>query len=414
MNIAKRRLLRYMGIAAATEISRRVGLGNNQSSTFLNDPQKSQPAISVTSNFPGGNIAVDEIEGDTIRLHQDLRDTIGWWFYWYFAIHSGAGQTLNFDFTDKDVIGVRGPAVSTDGAKSWNWLGTATVQGPTFRYAFPPEVRQVRFCLAVPYLDENLHSFLKRYDNHPSLRIETLCQSREGRNVELLRLGRLDGKASQRVLLTARNHACEMMASYSLEGIMESILANDEIAKWLNEHVEFMVIPFVDKDGVEDGDQGKDRRPHDHGRDYIKGIYPEVRAIKALVPQWSGGQLKIALDLHCPELRARNIYFVGVSDQDIWTRVVHFCKTLERAQKGPLVYSSRNNMPWGSSWNVDPGPGLESCANWASGIPQIKVASAIEIPYADVSGVAVTAESARLLGHDLARALYRQLKEFAA
>jgi hypothetical protein len=232
--------------------------------------------------------------------------------------------------------------------------------------------------------------------------------------VELLRLGRLDGKAQQRVLLTARNHACEMMASYSLEGILETILASDETAKWLNEHVEFAVIPFVDKDGVEDGDQGKNRRPHDHGRDYIQGLYPEVRAIQTLVPHWSGGHLTIALDLHCPELRAQNIYFVGVSDQDIWARVEHFCRILEGVQKGSLVYSSRHNLPYGTSWNVYQGADLLSCANWASTIPQITIASAIEIPYADVSGVAVTAESARSFGRDLACAIYQQLRELKA
>jgi hypothetical protein len=370
-----------------------------------------QSGISVTSDFPGGNIIVDAINGDTVRLHQDLRDTLGWWFYWYFAVQGQVGQKLTFDFTDKAVIGVRGPAISTDDGKNWTWLGAATDREPSFSYAFPPGVREARFCLAVPYLEENLRAFLQRYANHPHLKIETLCQSRKGRNVELLRLGRLDGKASQRVLLTARNHACEMMASYSLEGILETILAGDETAKWLNEHVEFMVIPFVDKDGVEDGDQGKNRRPHDHGRDYIQGLYPEVRAIQTLVPHWSGGHLAIALDLHCPELRAQNIYFVGVSDQDIWARVEHFCRILENVQKGSLVYSSRHNLPYGTSWNVYQGAGLLSCANWASTIPHITIASAIEIPYADVSGIAVTAESARSFGHDLACAIYQQLRE---
>ena len=37
------------------------------------------------------------------------------------------------------------------------------------------------------------------------------------------------------------------------------------------------VIPFVDIDGVENGDQGK-QAPHDHNRDYINSpIYPETK-----------------------------------------------------------------------------------------------------------------------------------------
>ena len=53
----------------------------------------------IDCEFPGGNIVVDAIEGDTVSLHQDLRDTRGDWFYWYFRVRGAAGRTLNFKFT---------------------------------------------------------------------------------------------------------------------------------------------------------------------------------------------------------------------------------------------------------------------------------------------------------------------------
>lgn len=57
----------------------------------------------------------------------------------------------------------------------------------------------------------------------------------------------------------------------------------------------------MDKDGVEDGDQGKNRLPHDHNRDYTgESIYASVRASRDFVPHWSVGRLKFALDMHCP------------------------------------------------------------------------------------------------------------------
>ena len=112
--------------------------------------------------------------------------------------------------------------------------------------------------------------------------------------MELLRLGRLDGEAEQCVLLTCRHHACEMMASYSLEGIMEAVLASDE-GRRLREQVEFFVVPFMDKDGVEEGDQGKNRKPHDHNRDYDgESLYASVRAVRELVAGRLGTR-KIAL-----------------------------------------------------------------------------------------------------------------------
>ena len=44
-------------------------------------------------------------------------------------------------------------------------------------------------------------------------------------------------------------------------------------------------VPFVDYDGVVDGDQGKYRLPRDHECDYgrdVPPIYPETAAIRAL------------------------------------------------------------------------------------------------------------------------------------
>src|SRR5262249_18393788 len=201
-------------------------------------------------------------------VHQDLRDTAGDWFYWSFRVKGGQGRQLTFHFTKGNPIGVRGPAVSADGGKTWQWLGAQAVRGASFHYAVPANAADVRFCLAFPYQERNLGDLLGRFDKNPNLKVESLCKTAKGRNVELLRLGRLDGKCDHRIALTCRHHSCEMMASFVLEGIIEEVLADTDDGKWLREHVEFFIVPMVDKDGVADGDQGKNRKPHDHGTDY--------------------------------------------------------------------------------------------------------------------------------------------------
>ncbi|HOA53091.1 MAG TPA: hypothetical protein PKI05_12635, partial [Thermogutta sp.] len=67
--------------------------------------------IIIDAAFPGGNILVERIDGDTVYLAQDLRDTEGWWFYWYFRVRGGAGRTVTFRFTNKDVFTCQGPAM---------------------------------------------------------------------------------------------------------------------------------------------------------------------------------------------------------------------------------------------------------------------------------------------------------------
>jgi hypothetical protein len=368
----------------------------------------------IDCDFPGGNILVEGIEGNTVRVRQDLRDTRGDWFYWYFRVRGAAGRTLTFEFTQSNVIGVRGPAVSTDGGQTWCWLGSDAVRGSSFRYTFPADADEVRFGLAMPYVQAHLDAFLRQHEGNPALRRDVLCRTPKGREVELLHVGRLDGKAPHKALLTCRHHCCEMMASYALEGILTTILSDTEDGQWLREHVEFLVVPFVDKDGVEDGDQGKNRFPRDHNRDYgPDSLYPTTRAIKELVPRWAEGRLRFTLDLHCPWIRGEyneHIYFVGSENQENWQHVLGFARLLEQIQTGPLPYRVDGNLPFGQRWNTAANyhQGM-SCARWAAGLPGIWAAMSIEIPYANVLGAPVTPESARLFGQDLARTMRRWL-----
>ncbi|NUQ65415.1 MAG: acetylxylan esterase [Pirellulales bacterium] len=363
----------------------------------------------VDADFPGGNILVEKIDGLAVALRQDLRDTAGDWFYWCFRVRGAAGRTLTFRFTGGNVIGVRGPAVSLDGGKTWAWLGTETAQGESFSYGVPATAEEARFSFTMPYLEADLREFLKQHENHASLRVETLCRTAGGRDVELLRLGRLDGTAEHRVLLTARHHCCETMASYVLEGVLSTVLTDAADGAWLREHVGFLAVPFMDKDGVEAGDQGKNRKPHDHNRDYVQKVYPSVKALIERVPAWSAGRLRIALDLHCPSIRGQHnevIYFVGGPEAENWQRTGKLAEILEEIRQGPLEFHTADNLPFGKGWNTGiKDPSLKSFGRWAAELPGIEVASSIEIAYANASGAEVNAESARAFGRDLARAI---------
>jgi len=138
-----------------------------------------------------------------------------------------------------------------------------------------------------------------------------------------------------------------------------------------------------------------------------------VHALRELMPQWSGGRLRFALDMHCPWIRGEHnevIYFVGGPDQENWERVGRFSRILEAVQTGPLTFEARNNLPFGQAWNTKANlKGGKGCSRWTAELPGILIGTSIEIPYADASGAAVTAETARALGRDLARALYRFL-----
>lgn len=366
----------------------------------------------IDAAFPGGNIVVERIEGNTVYLSQDLRDTEGWWFYWYFRLRGGQGRDVTFQFTNKDVFTCRGPAIKIDGG-GWSWLGRQSVKGTSFTFAVPQGASEVRFCLAMPYLEEDLQRFLNAHTNNPHLKVVEHCITRKGRRTERLNLGCLGKSPRHRVLITCRHHACEMMANWVLEGLAEAVLTGPN-SPWFCQNVEFAVIPFMDKDGVEDGDQGKNRRPHDHNRDYQdEPIYPSVRAIKDFAPNWSEGRLHVALDLHCPFIRGRRdeeIFLVGSPFKDIQQEIDRFGEILQASSAETLPYDPRNNIPFGVEWNNTPPESARTFSRWASSLEGIKLACTLEFPYACAGGKVVDVSSSRSFGASLAAGLRQYLE----
>lgn len=366
--------------------------------------QNNQSAIRVDADFPGGNGIVRKIDGDVVAVDCDRRDS-NWNLYWCFRVRGAAGRTLDVQIGRSAGFTPSGPAYSFDGGKIWQWLGSKTIKGATFQCTVPAGVDEVRFSSVIPYTEENLRTMLAPYRDSANLKRDVLCKTDKGREVEVLYAGRIDGKAPHALAIVARHHACETMASFVLEGFLAAVLADSESGRWYRENVELLVVPFVDKDGVEAGDQGKERRPHDHNRDYEESIYPSVKAIKELLPKWSRERLRLALDLHCPTIGERRIYFVDGPDADINLQVKRLTDLLEKGRKGPLAFRTADTIPFGKGWNNK--PGQRSFKKWASTIPGKPVATTIEVAYGAVGDKPTTPDNLRAFGADLAEAFRR-------
>jgi hypothetical protein len=178
--------------------------------------------------------------------------------------------------------------------------------------------------------------------------------------------------------------------------------------------VEFLIIPFADKDGVEAGDQGKNRAPRDHNRDYDgKSVHRETAALRAYVPKWANGRLDVVLDLHCPWIRGPHnecVYQVGSSDTNMWLRQQAFGRLLESVRPNPLAYRQADDLPHGTSWNTSANYAQgTSFGRWAADLPGERLAGTFEIPYATANGTEVNAQTARQFGAGLAVAIRRYL-----
>jgi len=54
--------------------------------------------MKIDKNFVGGNIEVLDVQGDTVTLANELRDTRldRDWFYWAFRVRGAQGKTVTF------------------------------------------------------------------------------------------------------------------------------------------------------------------------------------------------------------------------------------------------------------------------------------------------------------------------------
>ena len=363
----------------------------------------------ISADFPGGNVRVLGIEGDTVRLAPDLRETQRFWFFWRFRATFPTAGTWRFEFPDGNCVGTRGPAVRRAGERDWRWLSgdalDASDRGFEWTSAGP---ETVEFCQCIPYQGADFDAFAASFAGNPCITVSELCRSRAGRSVPLLRLR--EGEPAQAVLFTCRHHAQESMASFALEGLFRALASDEPWARAFRRSFEVLAVPLVDRDGVEDGTQGKFRTPHDHNRDYgAPGghLYPECAAIDRLLDERRPAAV---LDLHSPWIRGGTTneqpYLVGIDLPHTHPVTDRFGALLERHCPPEAPYRAADTLAFGREWNTGvnyaEGMGLK---RWAALKPFVRFSQTLEIPFANFREKTQTPDTVRAFGRGIAAAL---------
>ena len=379
----------------------------------VEESNKERNGFMITNKVPAGNIQVVSVNGHDVELDVELRDTSTDWFYWCFKVKFPEKGLYRFRFTRGGKVGTRGPAVSRDGGKSWKWLDAATHESDReFEYTCNEPGEELIFCQTMQYLQNNWETFLAEFSDHGAMHPGTLCQSRKGRDVELLTIR--EGNPKTSILLTSRHHAGETMATHALEGFLRAVLADDAFGRSFRQRFAVFAVPFTDKDGVEDGDQGKNRIPHDHARDYQEpGIYPETIALRKLLDREKPA---FVLDLHCPWIRGGETnevsYMVGTGIEHLDREMDRFADLLEAERIPQAPYFKKNVIPFGTSWNTAQNYTQgKTIKHYAAGLPFVRNAQTIEIPFANFGEATVDRNAMLAYGASLARAVYRYLTE---
>lgn len=155
---------------------------------------------------------------------------------------------------------------------------------------------------------------------------------------------------------------------------------------------------LMDVDGVENGDQGKERSPHDHNRDYQKDRYSSVRALKALAKNLD---IEFFLDCHCPMLQASKPYlYYSTEDADVVNAFsdILINATANSQAENPIIFDGTRNH--------DSGDHYATCSRGyfflEAGSP---FSTTLEFPYSGVVGDEYTPERIYNFGIDLAKAI---------
>jgi len=345
----------------------------------------------IHADFIGGNIKVLKIDGSEIYVQNELRDTTEDWFYWAFCVEDAAGQTLTFHF-DKRWLGYYGPAVSRD-LKNWRWLGSSdeTKASDTFTYTFADDEQKVYFAHNMLYHPAHFEEFCK--DN--GLTAQTLCISEKGREVPYITFGSGD----EAILMTARHHACESTGTYVLEGVVKELLREPIPG------LKVIAVPFVDYDGVVDGDQGKSRNSYDHNRDYTpdkESRYASIRALRKIAAE---EKLRYAFDFHSPwHCGGMNDWvYIPQKHYDNIKHTTRFSNIWEKhITPESLPYEAAGTLPPDTDWNKSGTPAYGTYMRSTAGA---ELSFTVETPYFSCSGVPFEPNRAREMGRCFVEAL---------
>lgn len=360
--------------------------------------------VVVDKNLPAGNIVVERMVNDTVYVHQELRGSKKAWFYWAFRVTGAQGKKLTFVFTKSFAICERGPLVSLDKGKTYEYLAEEGATKFQFTYNFPADAREVWFYECHPYTPEMWQAFLKA-PHKGQFETGVLCKTKKGRDVPFFRISPKKSSPKLSVVVSCRHHCSEAPAEYVVEGITAAFLEDSALGEWLRDNIELSVVPFVDMDGAVDGDQGKWRLPHDHNRDYTDFIYPETAALASLLSEM---QADVFLDFHNPKLYSYDDNFIYTPIPEFPApKEAVFSRLMEKYQEGGLNYKTSDDLPFGVSWHTAKNytDGLNANQWAAKNIKGILVARTIEIPFAYANGAQVYPGKMRQFGHGVARAL---------
>lgn len=208
----------------------------------------------ISANFDAGNIEVINAEDQTniqLAISPDVGGEFFQWFNFRLSGEVGEQYVLNIMNAGKAsyLAGWEDyQAVASYDREYWFRLPTSYKDGKlTITAELACESIQIAYF--APYSYERHQDLLAAVQVHPLACLEHLGETLDKRDLTLVKVGNGDSK-KRSIWITARQHPGETMAEWLVEGLLNSLLDEDNpTAKLLLEKANFYIVPNMNPDG---------------------------------------------------------------------------------------------------------------------------------------------------------------------
>ena len=208
----------------------------------------------ISANFDAGNIEVINAEDQTniqLAIRPDVGGEFFQWFNFRLSGEVGEQYVLNIMNAGKAsyLAGWEDyQAVASYDREYWFRLPTSYKDGKlTITAELACESIQIAYF--APYSYERHQDLLAAVQVHPLACVEHLGETLDKRDLTLVKVGNGDSK-KRSIWITARQHPGETMAEWLVEGLLNSLLDEDNpTAKLLLEKANFYIVPNMNPDG---------------------------------------------------------------------------------------------------------------------------------------------------------------------
>ncbi len=262
--------------------------------------------MKISSNFDSGNIEVINAEDAgniQLMIRKDSNSDFLQWFHFRLQGQKNKSCVMN--------ILNAGETSYADGWEDYracasydkkNWFRVPTdFDGKILSIKHTPEYDSVYYAYFVPYSYERHLELLGHSQLSPQCKLIPLCNTVDGRDLDLLTVGNDDG-TKKKIWVIARQHPGETMAEWFMEGMIERLLdEHDPISKSLLKKAVFYIVPNMNPDGSIRGNLRSNAAGANLNREWLEPSIeksPEVFYVRQKMHETG---VDLALDIHGDE-----------------------------------------------------------------------------------------------------------------